>query len=128
MSLLLISSNNLTNNKLTLDYPIVGEYSLESFVFTNNIYNVTNDNNKVYFTENSVPLTTTLTNGYYDGEDFRSHLQTSMNATASGTITVSLDTNTNKLTISNSTHNFFFTFGTNTTNSARKLLGFNASD
>ena len=128
-SLLLIDSNDLNaNNELKFDNKIKGEYELESFVFTNNIYNVDDNNNKVYFNENTSDLTATLTNGYYDETDFRTHLQTQMNAVASGTITITLDSNTNKLTISNDTHNFYFTFATNTSNSARKLLGINATD
>ena len=128
-SLLLIDSNDLnTNNELTVDSKISGNYELETFVFTNNIYNVDGTNNKVYINENSSNLTATLTNGFYDSNDFRTHLQTQMNAVCSGTITVVIDDNTGKLTISNDTHNFYFTFATNTSNSARKLLGFNQSD
>ena len=128
-NVLLIDSNKLSNNKLAFDSPVeAGRYKLLSFCLTNNIFNISDNNNKVYFTENSVPLTSTLTNGYYNPSDFRSHLQTKLDATASGTITCSLDDKTNKLTISNDTHNFNFTFATNTTNSARKLLGFNATD
>ena len=128
-SLLLIDSNDLnTDNQLTFDNKIKGDYELESFVFTNNIYNVDGTNNKVYINENSSNLTATLTNGFYDSDDFRTHLQTQMNAVCSGTISITLNDNTGKLTISNDTHNFYFTFATNTTNSAKKLLVFNESD
>ena len=128
-SLLLIDSNDLnTNNQLTFDSKIQGKYELESFAYTNNIYNIDNNNNKVYINENSTDLTATLTNGYYDSNDFKTHLQTQMNAVCSGTISITLDDNTGKLTISNDTHNFYFTFATNTTSSARKLMGFNESN
>lgn len=125
---LLIHSKDLTNNRLKLDNIIQGHYQLSSFTFTNNIFNITDNNNKIYFTENSVPLTATLTNGFFDTSSITSNLSTALNASASGTITCSLDTNTNKLTISNASHNFYFTFATNTSNSARKLLGFNQTD
>ena len=128
-SLLLIDSNDLNNNdELTFDNKIKGMYELESFTFTNNIYNIDDNNNKVYINENSINLTATLTNGYYDSNDFKNHLQTQMNAVCNGTISITLDDNTRKLTISNDTHNFYFTFATNTSSSARKLLGFNQSD
>ena len=116
-----------SNNIFSLDNMISGIYKLVSFTYTNNIYNVTDDNNKIYWNENGTNRTTTLGNGYYDSSDFSTHLATQLNNDASGTITVSFDNNTRKLTINN-TVNFYFTFGTNTTNSARKLLGFNASD
>jgi hypothetical protein len=125
---ILIHSKDLTNNTITFDNAIQGNYQLLSFCFTNNIFNVSNTNNKVYFNENGSDLITTLTNGYYDSSDFVSHLQTKMTASAVGTINCSLDNNTRKLTISNDTHNFYLTFATNTTNSARKLLGFDESD
>ena len=128
-SLLLIDSNDLnSDNQLTFDNKIQGDYQLETFVFTNNLYNVDDTNNKVYINENSNNLTATLTNGFYDSNDFRTQLQTQMNAVCSGTISITLDDNTGKLAISNDTHNFYFTFATNTTNSARKLMGFNQSD
>ena len=128
-SLLLIDSNDLNaNNELTFDNKISGEYELESFVFTNNLYNIDDNNNKVYINENSNNLTATLTNGFYDSNDFKTELQSQMNAVCSGTITITLDNNTGKLTISNDTNNFYFTFATNTTASARKLMGFNESD
>ena len=128
-SLLLIDSNDLNNNnELTFDNKIKGIYELESFAYTNNIYNVDDNNNKVYINENSSDLTATLTNGYYDSNDFKTHLQTQMNAVCTGTISITLDDNTGKLTITNDTHNFYFTFATNTTSTARKLMGFNQSD
>ena len=116
-----------SSNKFVLDEALSGKYKLVSFVFTNNVYNVNDINNKIYFTENGNNLTATLTNGYYDSTDFVTHLSNVLNNAASGTITVSINSNTNKLTITD-TLNIYFTFGTNTNNSARKLLGFNESD
>ena len=126
--ILILDSNKATNNIYNLDKKIEGRWRLLSFVSTNNIYNVNDNNNKIYWNENGGNLTTTLTNGCYNYTDFATHLSTQLNASASGTITISFNENTRKLTISNDTHNFYFTFGTNTSNSARVLLGFNETD
>ena len=125
--ILLLHSDKSNNNKFILDKRIEGYYQFKSFVATNNIYNVTNDNNQVYVNENGTDYTITLTNGYYDSSDLTTEFQDKLNSTLSGTVSITLDDNTNKFTITN-TLPFYFTFGSNTTNSARKLLGFNAND
>ena len=127
MNFLCLDSNKASNDKYKLDKMIEGTYKLVSFVATNNIYNITDYNNKIYWNENGTNRTSTLTNGFYDSSDYTSHLSTILNNDASGTISVSLDDNTRKLTITN-TLTFYFTFGSNTSNSARKLLGYNAID
>ena len=124
---LYLHSSKATNNKFTLDESISGIWKLQSFCFTNNLYNVNDTNNKIYINENGTDYTITLTNGYYDANDLKTHLQTQITSVISGTMTVSTNSNTNKFTFSN-TITFYFTFGTNTTNSARKLIGMNAVD
>lgn len=121
--LLFLDSTKSSNNVYKLDKRIKGIYQLVAFVTTNNMFNVNSYNNKIYWNENGTDRTTTLTPGQYNTEDFRSHVSTQLNNDASGTITVTLDDNTRKLTITD-TVNFYMTFGTNTTNSAKKLLGF----
>ena len=125
--LLYLNSEKADNNVFKLDEAIVGKYKLQSFSFTNNMYNVNDTNNKIYINENGDNLTATLTNGYYDINDLKTHLSTVLNSTMSGTVTITLNSNTNKYTIAN-TLNYYFTFGSNTLNSARKLIGFNAVD
>ena len=125
--LFLDSEKAQSNNIFVLDNKISGVYKLVSFTYTNNIYNITDNNNKIYWNENGSNLTTTLDTGYFDSSDFTSHLLSKLQASGSGTINVSLDSNTKKYTITNSL-NFYFKFGSNTSNSARKLLGFNAED
>lgn len=125
--ILFLHSSKATNNIFKLDKPIEGVYQLVSFVATNNIFNVNDYNNKVYWNENGTDFTTTLTNGYYNSSDFITHLDTQMTVSGSGSIGVTFNENTRKLTITD-TLNFYFTFGTNTTNSARKLLGFSATN
>ena len=124
---LCLNSENASNNIFTLDHRIKGVWQLISFCCTNNIYNVTENNSKIYFKENGIDLVGTLATGYYDMNDLETNISTAMNAVSAGTITVTVDGNTNKYTI-NDTLNYHFTFGTNTANSARKLVGMNAID
>lgn len=124
---LFLDSEKANNNIFSLDNRITGHYRLVSFSYTNNIFNITDNNNKVYWNDNGTNRVAILTNGYYDSNDFTSHLSTTLNDDASGTVSVALDTNTRKITVT-STLNFYFTFGSNTDNSARKLLGFSEAD
>ena len=127
MKILYINSDDLENNKYVLDNAIEGRYKLVSFIFTNNIFNINDTNNKIYFNENGNNKEAQLTNGYYDISTIKDNIVDSMNNVADGSITGAIDTNTNKITITN-TLNFYFTFGTNTNNSARKILGYENSD
>ena len=124
---LILHSENSTNNVFTLDHPISGTWKFLCFNMTNNIFNVTDYNNKIYLTEGASNLECTLTNGFYDINDLKSELTTQLNNVATGTFTVTVDSNSRKYTFT-STSNFGFTFGTNTTNSARKLIGMNETD
>ena len=126
--LLILDSNKASNNIFKLDKWIEGRYKLLSFISTNNIYNITDENNKIYWDEEGTDITTTLTNGYYDETSFISHISSQLNNDSAYTISVSLDENTRKLTITSTSGGFYFTFGTNTSNSARKLLGYNEED
>lgn len=121
--ILILHSDKSDNNQYALDKRIEGIYRFKSFVATNNMYN----NNKIYINENSIDYEISLTNGYYDATDLTSHLSTKLNDGLSGTVSVTFDTNTNKFTFTD-TLPINFTFGTNTSNSSRKLLGFNAVD
>ena len=125
--LIFLHSDKSNNNVFKLDKKIQGYYQLKSFVATNNLYNVTDNNNKIYVNENGNDITITLTNGYYYASDLKTHLQTQMNNAMTGTVTVSLNDNTYKFTITN-TLLFSFEFLSNTTNTARKLIGFNAEN
>ena len=124
---LYLNSSDSSNNKYTLDEAIEGKWKLISFVFTNNIYNVTDNNNKIYVNENGIDYVVTLTNGYYTSSDLESELSSQLNSTLTGTVVVAFDDKTNKYTITN-TITFYFKFGTNSNNSARKLIGCNGVD
>lgn len=127
MAILFLDSKKASNNKFKLDESISGIYKLLSFTFTNNIFNINDTNNKVYWNENSIDKISTLTNGFYEATDLNSHISTILNQDGSGTITSSFNDINSKFTITN-TLNMYFTFGSNTTNSASKLLGFNDTD
>ena len=124
---LLLSSKKLRNNTFFLDESINGKYRLLSFTATNNIFNVNDNNNQIYITEGTTPYEITLTNGYYTIDELKSHLQDKMSASLTGTITITINDITNKFTITD-TNSYYFTFGTNTNNSANALLGFNETD
>ena len=126
---LYLDSSKSKNNRFTLDQAINGNWELISFVCTNNLFNVNAYNNKVYFNENGTDRIATLTSGNYYITDLKTELASAINHVASATFSVTIDNNTNKYSITNSSSvNFYFTFGSNTTNSARKLLGMNAVD
>ena len=126
---LYLDSSKSTNNRFTLDNTINGRWELISFVCTNNLFNVNEYNNKVYFNENGTDRIATLTVGSYYITDLKTELANAMNNVGSANYSVSIDTSTNKYTITNSgSVNFYFTFGSNKTNSARRLLGMNETD
>ena len=102
-------------------------YNILEFYMTNSLYNVNLNNNKVYFTESSILKTATLTNGYYTQSELATQLQTQMNSAGSNTYTITFNSNTYQYTIS-STGNFGFQFATNTTASARKLIGYSLAN
>lgn len=125
--ILYLDSNTATNNDFKLDRPVTGKFKLLSFTCTNNIQNVNEYNNIVYITENSVDYQIELPTGYYDIYDLKSMLEDEIGSMLMGTFSVDLDEQTRKYTFSN-TIPFYFKFSTNTSKSARKLLGINAVD
>jgi hypothetical protein len=117
---------------LSLSENVHGTYELMSFHMANNLYNVVSDeNNKVYWEYTTVGnITTTITPGYYSGTTLATFLQTQMR-TDSGDValTCSYSSTTGKLSWSGPpAQTIRFKFGTNTTASARKLLGMTAVD
>lgn len=101
-----------------------GRYELKSILIPVTYWNVNSSNNKVYFTDTGGAQVASLTSGYYTSfEQLVNELVTQMNAVGAGTVTASINSLNNYLTVNNSV-NFSFTFGTNTTSSASKLLGF----
>jgi len=129
METILISSQNIHGNIVRLDEDLHGCYVFSGFYGTNSFYNVTSTNNKVNIIDNGSPFILTLTNGSYTAATLKTQLTTQLNFVGNGnTYTCDYSAETGKYTVTANTNNFYFTFGSNTTNSARKLLGFDETD
>ncbi|MBW2975395.1 hypothetical protein KY366_06770 [Candidatus Woesearchaeota archaeon] len=88
-------------------------------------------NDRIYFNAGSTDYTATLTGGQvYTASTLLAEVQTQMNSayTPDNNFTVTLSSTTNKYTITHSSTNFSLTFATNTSRSARILLGFSETD
>ena len=106
-----------------------GEYSLFSGVFSNSFYNINEYNNRIYFKENSTNLIAYLTTGFYNSSNITVNIKDSLeNASllsgSSLTYTVTINSITNKLSISPSSGTIQILMNTNKTNSARFITGF----
>ena len=123
----ILKSSDSANNIISTREQFNGMYQLHSFVFTNNIYNITSNNNIVPYQEGATYTALELTQQFANGDTIATDLQTKINAVSAGTASVSFDDNTGKLTISNTT-NFYFKFGDITSNTAYKQLGFEQSN
>lgn len=118
---------------ISLPYPVSERsYYLVQALINNSMYTINSTNNKIYFNENSTDKIATLTSGLYDTvatSTIMDNIKSAMDTASSGynTFTVAFDNNSLKLTIS-AGNAFSFTFGTNTTATARRILGYNESD
>ena len=119
----IIRSNNTTNNS---DYDLFdtlsGKYVLETFLSTNNIYNIQSWNKKIYIYVSGDDYTVDMTEGYFTFSQLPSMVQTVINNTTGESFTVTGNSNSRKLTFNNS-NAFYFTFGTNTTNTGKDIVG-----
>ena len=135
-NIFLIRSSDRTSNStsstaftLQLSNTIEGEYEIEYINMYNTFYTVvTGFNDKLYWNDGSTNHTTTVPPGIYSSSGSNS-IATQMTAasSASATITAAFDAYNQKLTIT-STQNFSLKFGTNTTNSIAKTLGYTNAD
>ena len=108
-----------------------GVYKLVSATMSNSYYNINDNNNKIYFSENGgATLTATLTNGFYNSSNIASNIENALDTTSASVglnfnYTVSLNSITNKLTIGvGGGHTCSFKFASNTNSSADRILGF----
>lgn len=107
----------------------VTQVSLIDYSIPNTAYIVNSRNNKVYFeTDADGALTATIANGDYTGTTLATELSTKMSLLSSSAITVTYSSSTGKLSFVIAAGTLRVKFATNTTYSARKLLGFNAED
>ena len=118
-----IRSENKNGNIIQLDEQINGEFQLQRFIFTNNLYNVNNYNNIIYINVGSTDYQIPVPNGFYTYDSIISVLQTAL-LNGTGTLfTITFDYNSRKFTFT-APSTFKFTFSTNTNNSIGDFLGF----
>ena len=129
------SINLATYNLSTLGSPVEpGTYEMLSFNSRNNVYNVDDSNDEIYFDEDSggaLPVAT-LTHGYYaSADDLGAEIKVAMEIIGAGTYTVTFDDTTNlfTVTVSVGASDFLFLWGSNSTEPiANDLMGFRAVD
>jgi hypothetical protein len=106
---------------------IEGKHRLAWITIPNTIYNVNSTNNTIYWNEGAATITSTLPVGNYSLTSLPIAIKTVLDADTAlaRTYTVVVGSTTNKLTFTPSAGTMGFNFGTNTTDSAAKVLGFN---
>lgn len=127
------NSTSSTNFTLQLSNVIDGQYEVSYIQMYNSFYSVQAGlNDRIYWNDNSVDHTTIITSGIYStsgNSSIATKICTLMTAdsSAAATIPAAFDAVTQKLTIT-SAQIFVLKFGTNSTYSAAKTLGFANSD
>lgn len=123
-------SGTSNNFKINLDENVNGTYEVVSVSILNSLYNVVaNQNDKVYITHSvDGAQTLTLTAGYYTGSTLATELKTQLDSISAVVYTVTYSSTTGKFTITAGSGNINFTFATNTSNTARYILGFDEED
>lgn len=128
------TSGNSNDFKIKLTTPIEDIRFLKSVTVTIPVtwYTVMSGiNDKIYITvAGPTTYTATLTEGNYTFANLIVEVQTQINAayTPDNNFTVTQSALTEKITVTHSGTNFQLTWSTNTTASARKLLGFSETD
>lgn len=128
------TGNSTSSHNFQLDLkgsPIeAGTYSIQFINIQNTAYPIRSGvNDKIYFNENSTNKTATITAGYYSESTLTTAVKSALDTASGGfaTFTVTISASTKLMTIS-STQSFSLKFGTNTSSSAARTLGFAASD
>ena len=103
-----------------------GNYTVESFCVTNNIYNITSSNNMFYFIEDGNNFDLVLTSGAYSNPDLACEIATQLDtSTAINKYCVEYNANTGKYEISILTGILPFNLRlSETTNTVAKVIGF----
>ena len=122
-----LQSENVVNGSINLQEIRSGKYDLHSFIFTNNLYNITNNNNLLPLHIIDTEFEIYLTPSYYNGNDLATHLQTEINNETGHSFVVNYDANAGKFTFTNSVE-FYFRFGDYTTNTCEKVIGFTSAN
>ncbi len=110
---------------LTVQRPLKGRWRLCQAYVPVSQFNVGATNNVIYFYENNVAKTATLTPGYYDSNSLLTEVATQMNAASGGYAAYSVTQSALPLRITiASTQPFSLQFQTYTANSAASILGY----
>ena len=132
-SFLLRSNDRLTpsttvpeNCLIRLADDLLGRYIIKHFSTVNHIYNVTSRNNLIYARTGGTDYTATITVGYYSTATLlASAAQTALTALGLGAWSVTTNAYNNKLIFAApAAAAFVLQWGTFTTNSARKIMGY----
>ena len=116
-------NGTISNGCVLLDDKIKGDYRLIQFTMTNCMYNINELNNQIYINEFGVgDHIIEIDEGYYYPDDLVNWLTTNT------IFTTTFNQITRKFTFDIGGSTFKFTFGSNTLNSANKLLGFDEED
>lgn len=121
-----VGSNSTTDYNVNILPAITNakKFTLASASIPNTTYNVSSSNNTLYWTDSTTAtFTTTISPGSYSATTLASAIQTAMNSVSSGYM-ASYSSTTYLLTVANSGLTFYFSFGTNTTNSLAYVMGF----
>ena len=123
----ILKESDVSGGLIQLKNMMQDEYELAGFAFTNNLHNVTSNNNILPYYENTTQYQLELTQQYCNGDDLATDIASKINAVTSGTATATYNSNTAKFTITN-TVNFQLNFGNSISNTCKKLIGFSASN
>lgn len=119
----IIHSKNSTNDSIfTLFESLNGWYQLETFQMTNHLGNVFTHNHKIYLNVNDEDYEIDIPIGHYTFSQLPNTLQNIINTATGESFSVTGDSNTRKLTFSNTTP-FKFNFSTFSNKSAKNILG-----
>lgn len=118
----IIHSKNSTNSIFDLFESLNGSYQLKTFQMTNHLGNVFSHNNKIYLNVNDENYEIDIPIGHYTFSQLPNALKNAINTATGETFTITGNSNTRKLTFSNTTP-FKFNFLTFTNKSAKNILG-----
>lgn len=123
------SSGTPQDCKIDFYSNLEGVYQVKTLVIPNTFFNVDSTNNTIYFFENGLDKSCTLTSGVYDTSTLETEFLSKMNTASTGfnTFTASYNSSTFKYTITG-TSVFILRFGTFTTTSAATVLGFTSAN
>lgn len=124
----LASSASSNSFECKFQEPIEGYYVLRWATIPNSLYNVTSSNNQIYFIESTVSYVGTIEPGNYTGKTLATAIETAMDAVSPVVHTVFFNPITGKLSVFVGVGTVGFEFGSNTLNTAAKVMGFADAD